>query len=165
MHARLATFPTTLEQSALTRWLLPDRLGCGALLHLILVVSVCGCASVRVVELEHLHNQQLTEHASPVAHIQGSNWGWYLFKFIPLITGNLDNPKYPQWPNFFRDNVTPDHVVDLVTKKSEELGGTLITDLRSTDKSGWVPVTLILWLNEVEVSANASVQPGIKRDR
>jgi hypothetical protein len=121
MHAEWARLPTSRERSAPTRWLIPGRASFRALLHLILVVSasVCGCASVRVVELEHLNNQQLTERATPVAHVHANNWGWYLFKFIPLVTGNVENPKYPQWPDFFHDNEKERRTRRIVDNRSQ----------------------------------------------
>jgi hypothetical protein len=125
---------------------------------LILFETVLGCATVDVVPATELHGHTLTEdkEATPIAHVQTTNWGWYLFKFIPLATGNLEKPGYPQWPVFFTDNVTTEHVVRKTTAKAEELGGTILTDLRSTDRSAWQPWSLILWLNEIEVSGNVS---------
>jgi hypothetical protein len=43
-----------------------------------------------------------------------------------------------------------------VREESARRGGTIITDLRTRDRSYWEPRSLIFWLNEYEVSANAS---------
>jgi hypothetical protein len=124
------------------------------------VVAACcvslGCASLTVVPAEALDGEQLAPDATPVAHIHSLNWGWYLFKFIPIITGNLEQPGYPQWPAWFTDNVSVEDVVGKVSQKAHELGGTRLSDLRTTDRSGWEPQTLVFWLNEIEVSANVS---------
>ena len=47
-----------------------------------------------------------------------------------------------------------------VSEESKRRGGTVITDLQTRDKSYWMPYSLILWLNEYEVSANASRAPA-----
>jgi hypothetical protein len=46
--------------------------------------------------------------------------------------------------------------VQQTTEKARELGGTMVTDLVSADKSSWKFYTLVLWLNEIEVSGNVS---------
>ena len=94
--------------------------------------------------------------AGPIAHIRASNWGWYLFKFIPLFTGDLEEPDYPQVGCLFTDNVTVEDLVARVTEEGKKLGGTMTTDIQTTDKSAWYYATLFFWLNEIEVSANIS---------
>lgn len=60
----------------------------------LLIVSVAtfmlgGCATLTVVPADRLGEQRLTPTAEPVAHIYAANWGVYLFKYLPLITGSL----------------------------------------------------------------------------
>ena len=119
------------------------------------VLVTVGCARIEVVGPERLHGQQFAADTKPVAHIYANIWGWYLFEYIPIITGNLDDPGIPQWPKFFTDNVQVDLLVDKVTERSQELGGT-ISNLTVRTRSSWEPITLIFWLNEYEVSANVS---------
>ena len=125
----------------------------------IALLSMGGCATLTVVPKEQLAEQRLTPAAEPVAHIYAANWGWYLFKYIPLITGSLARPGIPAWPALFSDQVRIDALVQKVSEESQKRGGNVITDLRTRDRSGWVPQTLIFWLNEFEVSANSSRQP------
>ena len=130
----------------------------------VLIVSIAlfsmgGCATLTVVPKEQLAEQRLTPAAEPVAHIYAANWGWYLFKYIPLITGSLARPGVPAWPALFSDQVRIDALVQKVSEESQKRGGNVITDLRTRDRSAWVAQTLILWLNEFEVSANSSRQP------
>ena len=120
------------------------------------LAMTAGCATVEVVGSEHLHDQQFEAGTKPVAHIYADNWGWYLFKYIPIVTGNLDKSGRPQWPKFFTDNVRVDLLVGKVTEESQKLGATVISDLRVRDRSSYQPLTLIFWLNEFEVSANVS---------
>lgn len=130
------------------------------------VLLLCGCAMVEVVPREDLNGQRLTAGASPVAHIYVDNWGWYLFKYIPLLTGNLNRPGVPRLPVLFTDNVRVDRLVERVSQESQKRGGTIISDLRTRDRSYWMYWTIFFWLQEFEVSANASLlteaaeQPG-----
>jgi hypothetical protein len=131
----------------------------GRLIVSIALLSMGGCATLTVVPKEQLAEQRLTPAAEPVAHIYAANWGWYLFKYIPLITGSLARPGIPAWPALFSDQVRIDALVQKVSEESQKRGGTVLTDLRTRDRSAWVPQTFILWLNEFEVSANSSRQP------
>ncbi len=126
------------------------------LLLLAALLILTGCATLDVISRERLNEQRLTPAAAPVAHIYAANWGWYLFKHIPIITGSLDRPGIPRWPAFFSDQVRVDRLVEMVTAESKRRGGTVITDLRTRDRSYYMAWTLIFWLNEFEVSANAS---------
>jgi hypothetical protein len=122
----------------------------------VVLAALSGCATLEVVPAERLDGQQLTPGAAPVAHIYAANWGWYLFKRIPLVTGSLDRPGMPRWPALFSDQVRIDRLVDKVTSESKRLGGTVLTDLQTRDRSSYKPWSLFFWLNELEVSANAS---------
>jgi hypothetical protein len=125
----------------------------------IALLTLGGCATLTVVSKEQLAEQRLTPAAEPVAHIYAANWGWYLFKYIPIIAGSLARPGVPSWPALFSDQVRIDALVQKVSEESQKRGGTVLTDLRTRDRSAWVPQTLIFWLNEFEVSANSSRLP------
>jgi len=132
----------------------------------IALLLLCGCAVVEVVPKEDLNGQRLTLGASPIAHIYVDNWGWYLFKYIPVLTGNLNKPGVPRLPLLFTDNVRVDRLVEKVSQESQRRGATIISDLRTRDRSYYMVWTLFFWLQEFEVSTNASVlteaaeQPG-----
>jgi hypothetical protein len=123
------------------------------------LAASAGCATLTVVPGPGLHEQRLTPAAEPVAHIYAANWGVYLFKYVPLVTGSLSRPGQPL-PAFFSNQVQVDLLVHKVSEESKRRGGTVITDLQTRDKSYWMPYSLILWLNEYEVSANASRAPA-----
>lgn len=127
-------------------------------LVIIVLAVVSGCATVEVVKSEHLNGQQFVAGEESVAHIYAANWGWYLFKYIPIATGNLDNPGVPRLPRVFTDNVRIDLLVGKVAEESNKLEASVISDLRTRDRSFYMPWTLFFWLNEFEVSANASRQ-------
>jgi hypothetical protein len=122
-------------------------------------LMLSGCATLTVVPAERLAGQQLTPAAAPVAHIYADNWGIYLFKYLPIVTGSLARPGVPRFPALFSDQVRIDLLVEKVSEQSKERGGTVLTDLRTRDRSYYLPWTLIFWLNEFEVSANASRAP------
>lgn len=115
-----------------------------------------GCATLTVVPVQRLEEQRPTPAAVPVAHIYAANWGLYLFKYLPIVTGSLSRPGAPRWPAIFSDEVRVDSLVQKVSEQSKQQGGTVLTDLQTRDRSYWIPWTLIFWLNEFEVSANAS---------
>ena len=119
-----------------------------------IALSGGGCASIDVVMADRMHDQRFTGNGRPIAHIRATNWGWYFLKFVPIWTGNIGNPEYPQFCYWFTDNVSVEDVVRMVTAKAKELGGTRVIDLTTTDKSDWQPETIFFWLNEIEVSAS-----------
>ena len=119
-------------------------------------VVLPACASIDVVPASALHVRELTPGRTPIAHVRASNWGWYFLKFIPIWTGNVDRPKYPQLCDWFTDNVSVEDVVGMIDAKCQELGGTTLTDLQTIDKSSYHISTIFFWLNEIEVSANIS---------
>src|SRR5262245_29321668 len=132
------------------------------LLRCLLIVAAlatsAGCATLTIVPGPGLHEQRLTPAAEPVAHIYAANWGVYLFKYLPLVTGSLSRPG-SVLPALFSNQVQVDLLVHKVSEESKRRGGTVITDLQTRDKSYWMPYTFILWLNEYEVSANSSRAP------
>jgi hypothetical protein len=128
-------------------------------LGLAALIMLAGCATLTVVPTQRLEGQRLTPTAEPTAHIYAANWGIYLFKYLPLITGSLSRPGVPSWPTLFSDEVQIELLVQKVSAESKQRGGTVLTDLQTRDRSYWLEWTLILWLNEFEVSANSSRLP------
>jgi hypothetical protein len=55
--------------------------------------------------------------------------------------------------------VRVDRLVQEVSEEGKRRGGTVLTDLQTRDRSYWIGWTLIFWLNEFEVSGNASRSP------
>ena len=110
-----------------------------------------GCASVNV--SRDLNNQQLTATGeTPVAHMSGDIYGYYLFGIWPLVTGDPANTQKMAW---FRDTVTENAAVGMVTKKSRELGATKTTDLTSFTDSTGMKTLFLVWYYDVQVSGNA----------
>jgi hypothetical protein len=127
------------------------------LIGLAALTMLTGCATLTVVPAAQLADQRLTPAAEPVAHIYAANWGIYLLKYVPLVTGSMERPGTFKFPALFRDEVRVDGLVQKVGEESKKLGGTTLTDLRTRDRSYWLSGFLFpFWLNEFEVSANAS---------
>ncbi len=127
-----------------------------ALCSLFSLAALPGCATVEVATDLQLHGQRFAPEAEPVAHIYADNWGIYLMRLIPIITGNLGDPGTSHFPALFTDNVRVDLLVETVTAESLRRGGTILTDITTRDRSYWMWWTLVFWLREFEVSANAS---------
>jgi len=66
---------------------------------------------------------------------------------------------FDELPLQFEPELRIELLVEKVAQESKQRGGTVITDLRTRDRSSWIPYSLIFWLNEFEVSANASSAP------
>ena len=122
----------------------------------VLVVSLgilaTGCASIQTAT--NFNDQKITTDAStPVAHVYGSNWGIYFLAYVPVLTG--DTAKHGIIAAG-RNTVSVAAAVDMVTRKSKELGATKTTDLQSSTTSVWIVPFPVFWYRSVQVSGNAT---------
>ena len=110
-----------------------------------------ACSSIEVATT--FKNQKNTEapNAVCVAHLNAEIWGIYLFN-LPLFSGSS---KQPGRCAVFTDTVRVDNAVSMLTKKAAKDDATTIADLSSERTSCWLPIFLVLWYNEVQVSGNA----------
>jgi hypothetical protein len=115
------------------------------------LISATGCSTLTVVR--DLNEQRFTSDEEPVAHLSARVGGVYLLYYLPLVTGDA---RKPDSIRFFHDEQDVERVVHMVTRKSQELGATRLTDLYSWSDSTWSIWTLILWYRWTSVSANAS---------
>lgn len=100
-----------------------------------------------------LHHQKLNSDPTSIAHLNGYCWGLYFTPYFPIITGSVEHPGVPC---FFKDNVSVDRVVEMVSRKSKELGATRLSDLHSYTDSWWNWKFLLFWTKVTDVSGNAS---------
>ena len=118
------------------------------------LLVVAGCSTVRATNSFNEHKQAISSNEQPVAHINGIINGFYILWYVPLWCGD---DKDPGTPVFFTNNVKVGPTVNMVTKKSAELGATKTLDLQSNYKvSPDIPV--INWLfavKECQVTGNA----------
>ncbi|MBX3235845.1 MAG: hypothetical protein KF814_06815 [Nitrospiraceae bacterium] len=126
-------------------------------LLLLALIFAAGCATVEVVPPVSMHEHQLSPGVKPVGHVHANVWGIYLFRRVPLITGNIDDGGMGLPFHIFTDSVRIESLVERVSRESQRRGGVLLTDLQSTDRSYWLGWTLLFWLKEYDVSANASL--------
>ena len=110
-----------------------------------------ACSSIEAATT--FNNQKITDvpNAACVAHLNAEIWGIYLFN-IPLFSGSS---KQPGRCAIFTDTVRVDNAVSMLTKKAASDDATTIADLTSQRTSCWLPIFLVLWYNEVQVSGNA----------
>ena len=122
-----------------------------ALVTVSAAVLLSACSSVEVATT--FNNQKITpvQNAVCVEHLNADIWGIYLFN-LPLFTGSS---KQPGRCAIFTDTVRVDNAVSILTRKATEDGANTIVDLSSERTGCWLPIFLVLWYYDVQVSANA----------
>ena len=122
-----------------------------ALVTVSAAVLMSACSSVEVATT--FNNQKITpvQNAVCVEHLNADIWGIYLFN-LPLFTGSS---KQPGRCAVFTDTVRVDNAVSILTRKATEDGANTIVDLSSERTGCWLPMFLVLWYYDVQVSGNA----------
>ncbi|MBO5940820.1 MAG: hypothetical protein J6R18_06480 [Kiritimatiellae bacterium] len=70
-------------------------------------VFVGGCYNLQVATNESLCNSAIEKGKNePVEHVLISNYGWYLFNYIPMVCGNTVADDVLPW-SFFSNHVDP----------------------------------------------------------
>ena len=117
------------------------------------MIILAGCASIQTAQKFNGEKIDLN-NSQEVAHINGDNWGFY-FLWIPLIAGSTDKIGTTEFLG--DDTVKVEPVVDMVTKKSKEMGATKTLDLVSSAQSMMLPFPFpfLFYIKEVQVSGNA----------
>lgn len=113
---------------------------------------ISACSSIEVGK-EFSGREVTVTHDKSIAHINANNYGYYLFSIIPVWTGNVEGER--KGSKFFKNNVTIDEVVNMVTKKSSELGANRIISLESTKTLTGGFSFWIIWFKQVQVSGTA----------
>ncbi len=122
-----------------------------ALVTVSAAVVMSACSSLEVATT--FNNQKITpvQNAVCVEHLNADIWGIYLFN-LPLFTGSS---KQPGRCAIFTDTVRVDNAVSILTRKATEDGANTIVDLSSERTGCWIPIFLVLWYYDVQVSGNA----------
>lgn len=115
------------------------------------IAGMTACSSIEFATT--FNNQKITEapNAVCVEHLNADIWGIYLFN-LPLFSGSS---KQPGRCAVFTDTVRVDNAVSMLTRKAANDEATTIADLTSQRTSCWLPIFLVLWYREVQVSGNA----------
>ena len=94
-------------------------------------------------------------------HVLVSNYGWYLFHFIPIANGNANKNRWLPWV-MFRDDVTMDKVQSRFMDYAHERGKHDIHDLAYTTRESVMlefpglnlplPVPYLITYREIQLS-------------
>lgn len=115
----------------------------------VMVAGLTACSSVETAPQLNNMNLTVNSSATPLAHLNGQVWGVYFLNLLPVFSGNT--AKVGQCV-VFKDTVKVENAVRMITKKSENLGATALTDLTSIRSSFWFfPFTV----KTIDVSGNA----------
>ena len=122
-----------------------------ALVTVSAAVVMSACSSIEVATT--FNNQKITpvQNAVCVEHLNADIWGIYLFN-LPLFSGSS---KQPGRCAIFSDTVQVDNAVSMLTRKATDDGANTIVDLSSERTGCWLPIFLVLWYYDVQVSGNA----------
>ena len=86
--------------------------------RLIIIAFLCatfcltGCFSIESGTFARAHSE----------HVLVSNYGWYLFHFIPVACGNASEDRWLPWA-MFRDDVTMEKIQTRFMNYAEQNGG------------------------------------------
>ena len=117
-----------------------------------LTVVFTGCSTVRTTQKFNDMKTTLSPKVQTVAHINSQIYGAYLFNAFPVFSGS---PNDTGTTAAFRDTVTLDNGMYLLTKTAREAGANRVVDIQSRYLSTWCPFGLIFWVREMEVSGTA----------
>lgn len=104
-------------------------------------------------------------------HVLVSNYGWYLFHFIPIACGNASSDGFLPWV-VFRNDVTMDKVQHRLLDYSRKKGGLLPANLSYRTQESVlfempgsnipIPLPYILSYKEIQLSAvlTPSMEPS-----
>ena len=123
----------------------------GVTLCVLLVVAATGCAKLQ--SGDSFAGLDLTAEGMDGTHYNGKNWGIYLL-WIPLITGDTDNPNGFLAMSFLTDNVNVDAVGEMIADEAAADGATALEDLNSWVSGFPVLFPPTLFYRSVGMSAN-----------
>lgn len=115
------------------------------------LVVISGCTSVRTTEKFNGLELTAVPKAKTVVHINSKMFGVYLFNCIPMCTGSAAGAGKT---SVFKDNVTIDNAMLLMTAEARNAGCNRVLDVSSRTESTWIPFLLFFWKREVQVSGN-----------
>lgn len=130
-------------------------------IFLICALLTGGCYSLQVASNEALRNSAIEKGKNePVEHILISNYGWYLFNYIPIVCGNTVSTDTIPWV-FFSNHVNPillhDKMIAYASAKNANIRN---LSIRRTEKVFFefpgsqipVPIPFLISFQEVQVS-------------
>ena len=120
----------------------------------------CGCCTV---ETSHdFRGVRVDGNEEPVAVVAIENSGWYLFGYIPVITGNPDRPGRVK---LFRDTVTLENNIKMLSDKARQENAMNVANLSSRVREDLAIGFFVFGRKQVFTSAVITKQgPGRNRD-
>ncbi len=97
-----------------------------------IVAFLTGCATTEV--STEFNKGIMSENAKPLGAIIAENYGYYLFGYFPIVTGDSDAPNDVSI-NFFSDMATIENNQKMLNQEAEKLGANAITNVRH--KTSW----------------------------
>lgn len=128
------------------------------------VLLSSGCASIQTSRA--LVGVRVDDGKVPVATVAAENYGYYLFGFIPLITGNPDTPEaYDCY--WFSDTVTLQNNMRMITEVARRERGTGLANVKTISRfdgafSLWILCRKIIFTSAV-VTRDAPGGPPVSR--
>ncbi len=111
------------------------------------VMFLAGCVNVETVKTPDLNKQAISETGAPIAHIDVTNWGIYLF-MIPLLTGSTESVGSI---DVLKDTVNAEKVVPVLMKESAKLKARQTLSVASQFRN----TGFIFYIRNFNVSGNA----------
>jgi len=118
-----------------------------------LFLFLTGCMSVNVQQNLDDQKLSLSESEVPVAHISYYNYGYYLFGFIPVVTGD---PIDEEAMTFFDDTMTIRRAMKSVIRESKSLGADKMLNL-TTRRKVFPTVASFFTFSYVEIQISCDV--------
>ncbi len=120
-------------------------------LTFVVVGLFCGCSSIETSEKFNSLGVA-AERTEPIAHINSSIWGLYLFDTIPIVCGSANSSGKSA---AFMDTVALDNALMAATRRARGIGASKLIDIRSEIHSKWFLLLPICWIREAQVSGTA----------
>lgn len=115
------------------------------------LAAISGCTSVRTTEKFNGLELTAAPKAKTVVHVNADIYGVYLFNCIPMCTGSAAGAGKT---SVFKDNVTIDNGMMLMTAEARNAGCNRVLDVTSRTESTWIPFLFFFWKRDVQVSGN-----------
>ncbi len=107
------------------------------------LLLVCGCFT-SLVKGEGPQPGQTSKSGKKVAvNVAGSNTGFFLFNWAPIVTGNPDHPNRRDY-EFFWNGMTDRDMLPMLKARAKRHGADDIEDVESHDVStGWMTLWIV----------------------
>ncbi len=114
----------------------------------IVLMCLTGCISTEQAA-KHAHQDGALRAAGTSMHV--SNYGYFLFNSIPIVSGDAQAPGEVAW---FQDDVTLEHVQRVLVNQADQQKTALIDIAPTLSSTCWLgfPTFGLVWYKEVQVS-------------